>query len=435
MPRHPDPLTLAGARELIGEIAPRARIPTMDEMTAHSHAVAEAHPGLVEIRTVGRSRSGEAIEMISIGEGPHDALLVGAPHPNEAIGCLTIEHFIDRLCESAQARAALPYRWHFIKAIEPDALRLNQGWFDRPDDLAHYLDHFFRPAARDQAEYGFPFDPALSLDFATTPENDAWRAAIALTRPNFVFSLHNCDYGGGFYALSREETELAAALSRQPAQLGLQLNTVGESIDTSPQYADGVYAPFDPAPFVAGGCWTAGDTGASYCERHGALEMLAEVAIWEKAGPSRIERCTAAELAEMLARQNADIVQLGESVVAAAQPEGDVAYGLVLRSAVETLDNASAASAPEFDASATDAACLTLRPILRLIGLRKVALLRRLAIANGMIDQGEDCRDYIGENLRRLTAEFPMRASHRPTMITAQLWAALTTASLLSVCR
>lgn len=51
----------------------------------------------------------------------------GAPHPHELVACLMIEQLIDRLCAGSEFRCALPHRWHFIKAIEPDALRLNEG--------------------------------------------------------------------------------------------------------------------------------------------------------------------------------------------------------------------------------------------------------------------------------------------------------------------
>ena len=72
-------------------------LPTLDEMYSHtSILVAQKNP-LVTIRPLGVSREGEPIELISVGCGKHQALLVGTPHPNEPIGCLTIEFLLDHL--------------------------------------------------------------------------------------------------------------------------------------------------------------------------------------------------------------------------------------------------------------------------------------------------------------------------------------------------
>ena len=51
----------------------------------------------VGVECLGMSRAGRRIPLLTIGDGPSSALIVGAPHPNEPTGCLTILRMLDRL--------------------------------------------------------------------------------------------------------------------------------------------------------------------------------------------------------------------------------------------------------------------------------------------------------------------------------------------------
>ena len=48
---------------------------TVDELKASTHRLADEHPDVVEIVSVGRSRQGDPIEAIKIGDGTKTALL------------------------------------------------------------------------------------------------------------------------------------------------------------------------------------------------------------------------------------------------------------------------------------------------------------------------------------------------------------------------
>ena len=281
--------------------------------------MAEGDP-LLRVRRVGASRDGEPIELISIGQGARSALVVGTPHPNEPIGCLTIEFLIDRLRHDPALREELDVTWHFIKTIEPDGLRLNEGWLDRPFDAEAYLRHFFRPAAREQAEYCFPMDVPGYRFTASTPENRAWQEALRLTQPQLLYSLHNCEYGGAFFVLSRNEPELAAALSRQPALFGMPIETFGESLEGEASFAPGVFGAFDPEaalrmPLDAAGSdghgYDAGQSSFGYCAPQGTLGLIAEAPHWR---PLAVESHVDAKHA--VADAQATIEQLAGDVVA-----------------------------------------------------------------------------------------------------------------------
>ena len=68
--------------------------PTVEEMEACPRKLAADG---IDVRTLGKSRSGRPIDLVSIGDGPLSALIVDAPHPNEPAGCATTELLIERL--------------------------------------------------------------------------------------------------------------------------------------------------------------------------------------------------------------------------------------------------------------------------------------------------------------------------------------------------
>ncbi|TDP62106.1 hypothetical protein [Roseateles toxinivorans] len=220
---------------------PRAlKIPTFAEMQRRTDSL-RTHAG-VAVEQIGTDRFGTPIEMISIGEGATSILVVGAPHPNEPIGCIAIEWLIAQLCDDSGMRLDPGLRWHFIKSIEPYALKQNEGWFSQRD-LPAYLHHFYRPALAQQAEYTFPSKVWQPPHHRSTVENLAYQRALQLARPDLLVSLHNAENAGAFYYLSREDMGLASALSRQAQARGLALNTCGEGLfgakDT--QLAPGVF--------------------------------------------------------------------------------------------------------------------------------------------------------------------------------------------------
>ena len=129
---------------------------TVDELNASSHKLAEEFPDLVNLQVVGETRQGDPIELLTIGQGPQQAFVFGGPHPNEPIGTMTVEYLTRRLCQDETLRREMDYTWHFIKCIDSDGMRLNEGWFKGPFTPSNYARHFFRPAPFDQVEWTFP---------------------------------------------------------------------------------------------------------------------------------------------------------------------------------------------------------------------------------------------------------------------------------------
>jgi len=398
----------------------------------------------VEIRRIGASARGAPIELISLGSGPRDALIVGCPHPNEPVGCLTVEALIGRLRRDPAAGHG--FRWHFIKAIDPDGLELNRSWLKGPRTPERYFDGFFRPAFDRQPEYSFPLKAGAYGFDRSTPENQAWRAALELTRPAFQASLHNADYGGAFYLLSRPLPGLAEALSRQPAEAGLTVNPVGEPFADFAPFRPGVFAFPDIAAAAAAGAWSAGDSSAGYAAaRYGTFSLVSEVPFWDDArlrdgAPSGR---TLGEVVAMLAVWNAECA----AVLAASLPRLD-ARGPDAADLRAALDEALAAArgqeaklrrlagAPMLSGPLAVKDLAVNATLLRLVSLRAYAMLARLAALSSPGPASQTAHAVAASHLRQglgdLRAEARLRIVPLDVLVGLQTQAVLTTAAMLA---
>src|ERR1700712_3500534 len=143
-------------RKIADEIPDYAAFMTIDELNESSHQLVRDFPELASIRVVGTTRAGDPIELLTIKGGEIQAFVFGGPHPNEPIGTLTIEYLSRKLCEDASLRQELGYTWHFIKSIDSDGMRLNEGWFKGPFTPTNYARHYYRPEPTAQVEWTFP---------------------------------------------------------------------------------------------------------------------------------------------------------------------------------------------------------------------------------------------------------------------------------------
>lgn len=247
--------------------------------------------GRVQVRQLGMSRTGRPIPLLSIGEGENSALIVGAPHPNEPTGCLTVLAMLTRMAHEPYLEKNPGWQWHFIPAIDIDGIALNEGWFSERPEITSYLAHFYRPPFRLQPEYSFPIDvPNYRFD-AETPESACWRRALEITRPRLQCSLHGADVGGSFFLLSDNDPQLTDELVRLPAQLGVALNEVGEPLSELRTIRPGVFAfpsVSDAIAQSAGAAphanWNAGDSSSGFASRRfGTFSMTCEVPLWRDA--------------------------------------------------------------------------------------------------------------------------------------------------------
>lgn len=255
--------------------------PTVDTLHAELDALAATYPDLAHTRTIGTSRLGEPLRLLTVGDGPANALVIGGPHPNEPIGFRTITALAGLLCRDEELREGLGLRWHFVACADPDGARLNEGWYGRPGDRRAYARHFYRPDLAEQVEWTFPLTAGDYRFENPLPETTALMRLMDEIAPALVCSLHNGEHQGVFYYLNRDDTALAHDLGELAAHEGLPGHHGEPEMPGSRLMAPSVYSTFAGAEI--GPVFGAGAGSADYAARFGALHLVAEVPLWTDA--------------------------------------------------------------------------------------------------------------------------------------------------------
>lgn len=301
----------------------------VDELVDASAALA-SEPG-VEIRRIGSSRLGEPIHELIVGDGPLQALVFAGVHPNEPIGSLTALH-LARVLARGQIGRTLGFTWHIVLCIDPDGMRLNEGWFSGAMTRVAYGRQFYRPAPDEQVEWTFPFAYKDAYFDRVIPETLALMRIIDEVRPAFMCSLHNGELGGVYYYLSREAPELYPVLHALPEHLGLPLDTGEPEAPFLPVYAPAIYGEIsmvsaydyaeglglDPVETMS-----AGDSSNAYAAKYGTFSLVSELPYWihpdasdESPSPTRY-----ADVLAGRARDFAELASVLADVLAAASPD------------------------------------------------------------------------------------------------------------------
>lgn len=279
-------------RAIAGDIPDYDAFLTVDELNASSHKLAADYPDLVSIRVLGQSRSGDPIELVTIQGGPLQAFVFGGPHPNEPIGTMTIEYLSRRLCEDAALREELGFTWHFIKCIDSDGMRLNEGWFKGPYTPTNYARHFFRPAPFDQVEWTFPIEYKTLRFNSPLPETQALMAVIDELKPTLIYSLHNAGFGGVYYYVSGGSDALFSQFQEIPEWFNLTLDLGEPEVSYAETLAPAVFKWLsiskaydylaengveDPATII-----DAGASSAEYAAKYGSYMLVVELPYYDE---------------------------------------------------------------------------------------------------------------------------------------------------------
>ena len=321
----PDAATRPGLPEwLVEEISTvpaMSSFPDVDAMHARTRALAAEHTGVLELSRIGTSARGEPLLCLTVRGGPQHAVIIGLPHPNEPIGGSTALHLARRLAEDAALRERLGLTWHLVLCIDPDGLRLNEGWLAGPFTREHYARNFFRQAGPEQIEWTFPVDHKEMYFDAVLPETMALMRLIDVHRPVLMASLHNAETGGAYYYLSRSEPELHPVLQRIPAHLGVPLHRGEAEADWIEVLDDGIYRSLDIRDaydaleargehrgLIGGGNSTGGHTAP-----YGTMVVVVELPCWLDPRADDLSEASVARSAA-LSRQAADLLDLGELI-------------------------------------------------------------------------------------------------------------------------
>ena len=417
--------TVEDALRRAGRVPAVERFPTVDELAAGAAALARAHPGLVRERRVGTSRLGEPLLAYAVGDGPAQHLVVGGVHPNEPVGSVTALRLLGELCEDDALRRALGATWHVVPCIDPDGMRLNEGWFAGPRDRGRYAQHFYRPAPDEQVEWTFPFAHRGYRFDRVLPETLALMGLIDDVRPALMVTLHNAELGGVYYYASRPQPGLVEALHALPRRLGLPLHRGEPEEPSAPVWAEAVYGMPPLATVyddlerlgVDAAAVLAGSSSAEHASRYGTLCLVAEVPCWSHpaaadtapSGRRRDEvlRAAAAALADSGDRLAA-LLAAAEPLLGRPTPFLRAARAFVPMLGQVAAAQRTRAALPEHDRPATAAEVFTAEDLVRCYRLRYGSTLVRA----------------LGADVAAGTAPAPLRRLHERAAALFEQWQA-----------
>jgi hypothetical protein len=374
---------------------------------------------------IGASTEGRPIELLTIGHGKRTALFLGAPHPNEPIGVLTLEFLSRLLCERSDLREQLDCTFLIVKASDPDGLALNEGWFKGAFSPLKYALNYYRPPQDEQVEWGFPIH-YKTLHFTTPPaETQAVMRLMEQHRPVFFSSLHNASFCGVYFYLSRRLPELFLQLHQLVADQELPLHHGEPEVPYIQPWDRAIYPLFgaqegydfleknlgeDPAPY-----FSTGTSSDDYLKKlvPQALSLVCELPYYsdpvlEDTTPAGISRREA--MAEGM-RRTEETVQVLEAHFLALRAR--LPQDRLFRSVAEYLRRTpkrlvaqrNALTAPAYQQEATQAQAFDARVCRSFHCLLYLGEMYRLATAVGEKGRAEEIREHITERMEQISAE------------------------------
>ncbi|MFH9347516.1 M14 family zinc carboxypeptidase [Kitasatospora sp. NPDC017646] len=301
------------------------RYPTLDELIDAAHRLAARHPRRCRVRTLGTSRAGRPLHLLSIApetdtdgqETPGNVLVVSGAHADEFSGRAGIVELAHRALARPVPRRATT--WHFLLCLDPDGAHLARGGL-LARTLPAYFAGYYRPAADEQPEWA----PAVG---GRLPESRILLDLIDELRPRLQLSLHTADVGGTFLQATADPGALtdpgalAEPFARSAAALGIPVETGSFDTYRLPAAGPGVFlmephhidtqenttgmlaphesphgTPYEPPPGARAATWFAP-------RRHGGRTVVVEVPAWTT---DRLGDTHPAEDADQRLRASAD---------------------------------------------------------------------------------------------------------------------------------
>ncbi len=214
---------------------------TVDELNDSSEKLAAEHPDKVSLFEIGRSKRGETIKALRIGDGKLNALLFGFPHPNEPIGSMMLEYLSRRLVEDDALREELDFTWYLVKCADPDGARLNEGWFKGPFTPLNYALNFYRPPGYLQIEWTFPIEYKTLKWDKPVPETKALMNLMNKVKFDFMYSLHNSGFGGVYFYVSDRCPPLYPIFQKLARDEDLPLHLGEPEVPWAEKLADAIF--------------------------------------------------------------------------------------------------------------------------------------------------------------------------------------------------
>ncbi|MFJ6122697.1 M14 family zinc carboxypeptidase [Streptomyces sp. NPDC092129] len=446
------------------------RYSTVAEVTDSARKLVSRFPGTARLRRIGTSREGRPLLMLSAGHGPHDALVVAGPHPDErAAGgtALALAELAARGDRQSPATDPSLVTWNIVLCLDPDGAALAEAGADaglvlgrgfdpvsvpglgngagpgfgpglgptsakRPASLASYYRTAYRPMAAEQPEWA----PVAAHPI---PETLALLRVIDELRPFVQCSLHSTDVGGSWIQLTRDLPDLAVPFRESADALGipLQQGTYDALYWENPSPAIYVLPAGDSAARLAAGSEDIARSTWCAPQHYGGVTAIIEVPIW--ATPMVADTTPEPEAVRLLS-DLADLVRDGGRQVTAVldkargflpPPETDPLrrvlewmaaglYDLVATSWQPLAQQVAAANTPEDPRHLTTAQVTALDIVARRQPLRAAGLLLRLLEASANT-AAPALHDELSDLFTTWSADFETALRTHPVPVGAQV--------------
>lgn len=262
-----------GLARRLRAIEPRPRFLTAEDIEARVWALARRIAGVVGAETIGKTRVGRSLNMLTIGSGARHAVVIGMTHPNEPTGGLGALGLAETLAADDALRASLGLTWHIIPCADPDGAALNAAWFAGPYDRATYARHFYRPPFGEQVEWTFHMADREASGLEALPESRALMQVIDAYRPELLVSMHNAEVGGLFCYVTDDAPDVTAAMAVVSQACALPIQSIDPEGDAE-ECGPGVY---NAPPSTSGAAML---SSTDYAARHGAFGVVTEPPMW-----------------------------------------------------------------------------------------------------------------------------------------------------------
>jgi hypothetical protein len=236
----------------------------VEELDRRSEELAREFPSSVKLMDLGKTAGGERILALSVGNGPHAALLYGYPNPEEPLGGLLLDYFSRALAEDDAFLESTGYTWYMIKCADPDGAKLNRKYPEGPYTPINFARNFYRTPNRTTGWLAFPYRYGEILNLnSPTPETIAMMKIMDGRRIDLMCGLHLLRFGGVTFQVSENCPELYAPfqmlarrnyvpLRNRPGTMlasGIQL---GHHLTPAGNYVRAVIQGRGPLPQISG---------------------------------------------------------------------------------------------------------------------------------------------------------------------------------------
>jgi hypothetical protein len=250
------------------------RYPTLDHVVEAARRLAADRPERCRLRTVGTSRGGRPLWLLSIGSAPDQALVVAGAHANEAfLGGASIVELAQRVLADPAGQADVT--WNLLLCLDPDGALIAGSGAGEPGELIDRFRHFYRQAVDEQPEWA----PSVGR---VLPESQALLDLIDELRPFVQCSLHSSEMGGAFVQATGDIAGLPEEIAKSAAELGIPLDLGSYDTFYWPSPGPGVFLmpPVAQVEHSEASSWAVGTTTWHAPNRYGGVTAIVEVPLW-----------------------------------------------------------------------------------------------------------------------------------------------------------